>query len=46
MIDLFERFKGKGSEGITLGDLQHLVYTFRSDGEKDFTIGGDDNPIT
>lgn len=34
------------SQRDTVGDLQHLVYTFRGNGEKDFIIGGDDSPLT
>jgi len=37
---------GTGSQGVIVWDLQHLVYIFRGNGEKDFTIRGDDSPLT
>jgi len=46
LTNLYDRFKGKWGEGITVGDLQHLVYALRCNGENYFTNGGNNSPLT
>ena len=46
LINFFMSLNGTGSQGVIVWDLQHLVYIFRGNGEKDFTIRGDDSPLT
>lgn len=46
LIDSFMSLKGKGSQRVTVGDFQYLVYTLRGYGEMNFSIRGDDSPLT